>query len=445
MNEQIQEKDIVNKVSWRLIPFLVVSYLLCFVDRVNLGFAALTMNTEFGFTATVFGWGAGILFIGYFFFGVPSNLALQKYGARIWISLIMIAWGLLSASMAFIQRTASFLALRFVLGAAEAGFFPGVILYLTYWFPAQHRGVIISRFMFAQPIALMIGSAVSGWILGMDGYMGVAGWKWLFILEGLPSSLLGLVALRYLTDTPAQAAWLKPNERQWLQSKLDQERASVEAKSGPKNSILETMSNVRVILLGIIYVCMVIGIYGINLWMPQIVKEFGNLTSSQIGLVSAIPFLAAAIGMLLIGISSDKYQERKWHVTISMVVAGFSLMASAYFHSSPNLVIFFLSLCSIGLYGCMPIFWTIPPTFLAGTAAAAGIAFINSIGNLGGFVGPFVVGWVKDITGNFGSGLIFMGSCVLIGSLIAYLVCKKMEQTAAQERLISLVAQDDKN
>lgn len=426
MNAQLQEKELISKVSWRLIPFLVLSYLLCFVDRVNLGFAALTMNTEFGFTATIFGWGAGILFIGYFFFGVPSNLALQKYGARKWLALIMIVWGILSASMAFIQGTASFLCLRFLLGAAEAGFFPGVLLYLTYWFPAKYRGVIISRFMFAQPIALMLGSALSGWILGMDGYMGVAGWKWMFILEGLPSSIMGLIALSYLTDTPAKANWLKPAEREWLQATLDEERAKVESTS--KLSLMETISNKRVIVLGIVYTSIVTGIYGINLWLPQIVKGFGNLSSGQIGMISAIPFLAAAIGMLLIGISSDKKQERKWHVTISMVIAGASLLGSAVSTNSA-LTVFLLSLCSIGLYGCMPIFWTIPPTFLAGTAAAAGIAFINAIGNLGGFVGPFVVGWIKDTTGSFTSGLIFLGTCVLIGSVIAYFICRKVEKT----------------
>lgn len=427
MNAQLQEKEIISKVSWRLIPFLVVSYLLCFVDRVNLGFAALTMNTEFGFTATIFGWGAGILFIGYFFFGVPSNLALQKYGARKWLALIMVVWGILSACMAFIQGTASFLCLRFLLGAAEAGFFPGVILYLTYWFPAKYRGVIISRFMFAQPIALMLGSALSGWILGMDGYMGVAGWKWMFILEGLPSSVMGVIALSYLTDTPAKANWLKPTEREWLQSTLDEERAKVESTS--KLSLMETMSNKRVIVLGIVYTSIVTGIYGINLWLPQIVKGFGNLSSGQIGMISAIPFLAAAIGMLLIGISSDKMQERKWHVTISMVIAGASLLGSAV-STNPALTVFLLSVCSIGLYGCMPIFWTIPPTFLAGTAAAAGIAFINAIGNLGGFVGPFVVGWIKDTTGSFMSGLIFLGTCVLIGSVIAYFICRKVEKAS---------------
>ncbi|PKU24339.1 MFS transporter [Telmatospirillum siberiense] len=424
------EKDVIRKVSLRLIPFLVFSYILCFVDRVNLGFAALTMNKEFGFSPTIFGWGAGILFVGYFFFGVPSNLGLNKYGARRWIAGIMILWGLVSASMVLIQGTASFFAVRFLLGAAEAGFFPGIILYLTFWFPAQYRGRIVSRFMFAQPIALTLGSAVSGWLLEMDGVMGVAGWKWLFILEGIPSSLVGVIALFYLTDLPFKAMWLKPEERAWLQGELDKERRSVES-AGPKYSLWETMTNTRVLLLCLIYVCMVIGVYGVNMWLPQIVKSFGNAGAGQIGVVAAIPFFAASIGMLLIGMSSDKFQERKWHVTVSTLVAGCALVASAFTQQNQVLTILLLSISSIGMYGCMPIFWTIPPTFLTGTAVAAGIGFINAIGNLGGFLGPFLVGYIKESTGSFISGLLFMGGCTVVGSLLVYVVCKRAESSAA--------------
>ena len=429
MNEQLQEKAIINKVSWRIIPFMVLAYLLCYIDRVNLGFAASTMNLELGFTATMFGWGAGILFIGYFLFEVPSNIALQKFGARIWIARIMITWGIISAAMAMVQGPVSFLVTRFLLGAAEAGFFPGIILYLTFWFPARYRGVIVSRFMFAQPIALMLGSALSGWILGMDGVMGVAGWKWLFICEGIPSVLFGIFTFFYLTDTPAQAKWLEPNERQWLQSQIDEERSKIESVHS-KAGLWETLINPKVILLGVIYVCIVIGIYGVNMWLPQIVKSFGNNSSVEIGLIAAIPFVAAAIGMLWIGYSSDKHQERKWHTTISIVVAGMGLLASAFFNGSPALTILFLSISSVGLYGCMPIFWTVPSTFLTGTAAAAGIALINSIGNLGGFVGPLAVGWIKDTTGSFASGLVFLGVSVLLGSILAYSVFVKAEKTA---------------
>ncbi len=428
MTEQMQAK-MINKISWRLVPFLVLAYLLAYIDRVNLGFAALTMNKEIGLTATVFGWGAGIFFIGYFLFEVPSNLALQRYGARFWIGRIMISWGILSAAMAMTSGTVSFIVLRFLLGAAEAGFFPGIILYLTYWFPEKYRGVIISRFMFAQPIALMIGSAVSGWILGMDGVLGMTGWKWLFILEGLPSILVGIIAFAYLTDKPEKAKWLSDEERQWLRAQLDSEQAKVEAVR--KYSLWESMLNPRVLLIGIVYVTIVTGIYGVNMWLPQIVKAFGGLSSSQIGLVSAIPFLAAAVGMLLIGVSSDHFQERTWHLTLAMLLAAGGLLGSAFFSNSPVLTIVFLSASSIGLYGCMPVLWTIPSTFLTGTAAAAGIALINSIGNLGGFAGPFVVGWIKDATGNFIYGLIFLGVNVVIGSLLAYYISHKADQEKA--------------
>lgn len=435
MDEKMYEKSVISKVTWRLIPFLVFSYLLCYVDRVNLGFAALTMNKDLGFTATVFGWGAGLLFIGYFLFEVPSNLALQRYGARVWIARIMITWGIISAAMALIEGTASFYIMRFLLGAAEAGFFPGILLYMTYWFPAQYRGVIISRFMFAQPIALMIGTAVSGWLLNLDGVWGIAGWKWLFVLEGLPSVLVGLVTLVYLTDKPENAAWLELEERKWLQAKLDAEKAQVEAVHS-KAGLMDTLKNPRVLLLGLIYVCIVIGIYGVNMWLPQIVRTFStSLTNTQIGLISSIPFVAAAIGMLLIGISSDRMQERKWHLTITTVVAGVSLLGSAYTGSeNPVATMVLLSLSSICLYGCMPIFWTYPPAFLTGTAAAAGIALINSIGNLGGFAGPFAVGWIKDATGNFLAGLIFLGTSVVIGGLLAYVVCHKTELADAKRQ-----------
>ncbi len=419
-------QKIIRKVSWRLIPFLVLSYMLNFVDRVNLGFAALQMNKELSFTPTIFGWGAGILFVGYFFFGVPSNLALNRYGARRWIALIMIVWGMVSACMALVSGQISFYIIRFLLGAAEAGFFPGVILYLTMWIPKAYRARITSRFMFAQPIALTLGSLLSGWLLQMDGVAGMAGWKWMFILEGIPSSIVGIIALYYLTDKPHNAKWLEPQERTWLQNELDKESREVE--STQKIGTFEVMKNGRVWLLCAIYVCMVVGVYGVNMWLPQIIKNFsGVISNGQIGLLAAIPFIAASVGMLLIGMSSDKFKERKWHVTLSTGVAGTALLASAFTQHSPTLTILLLSISSIGMYGCMPLFWTIPPTFLTGSARAAGIGFINSIGNLGGFAGPIIVGMIRDTTGSFISGLIFLGGCVILGSILVHIVAKRTE------------------
>ena len=431
MTDKPQEQIIMRKVMWRLIPFLVLVYFFCYLDRVNLGFAALTMNKDLGLTATVFGWGAGILFFGYFLFEVPSNLALQKYGAKFWIARIMVSWGLISAGMSMVSGPASFLILRFLLGAAEAGFFPGIILYLTYWFPARYRALIVSRFMFAIPVSLMIGAPLSGWILtAAEGWLGMAGWKWLFIFEGLPSVILGFVTYYYLTDKPIQAQWLNPAEREWLQAQLDQEAAEVEAVR--KYSLLEALVNPRVLVLAFVYLVMQIGIYGVNMWLPQIMKSFGNMSNLRIGLVAAIPFTAAAIGMLLWGNSSDRNLERKWHLTVALIFGAVGLLGSSYFNNDAVMTIILLSLSSIGLYAAMPVFWTVPPMFLTGTAAAGGIALINSIGNLGGFCGPFAVGWIKDATGNFIYGLIFLGLCVFAGCFVAYAVCQHVQQEAKQ-------------
>ena len=427
MTDQMRERRIINKVTWRLIPFLVLAYLLCYIDRTNLGFAALTMNKELGFTATIFGWGAGIFFIGYFFFEVPSNLALEKFGARVWIARIMITWGIISAAMALVAGNMSFLITRFLLGAAEAGFFPGIVFYLTYWFPERHRAVVLSRFMFAQPIALMVGSALSGWVLKLNGFLGVAGWKWLFVLEGIPSVIMGFITFFYLTDKPVEATWLEADEREWLQNQVDEERAKVEAVR--KYSFWESLTHPKVLLLGLVYVGLVMCNYGVSLWLPQMVKALGSFSSSQIGLIVAIPYVAAAIGMLIIGYSSDHTRERKYHQIVAMLMAGLGLLGSAVF-SSTNVVltIFCLSFAAIGFFAALPIFWILPSAFLTGTSAAAGIALINSIGNLGGFLGPFGVGWIKDYTGSYQAGLVCLGLGVLIAAALAYAIWVQTER-----------------
>ncbi|MDR3564616.1 MAG: MFS transporter [Negativicutes bacterium] len=427
MNDLAMEKAIMNKVTWRLIPFLVLAYLLCYIDRTNLGFAALTMNKDLGFTATVFGWGAGIFFIGYFFFEVPSNLALQKFGARIWIARIMITWGIISAAMALVSGTVSFVMTRFLLGAAEAGFFPGIVYYLTYWYPERYRANVLARFMFAQPIALMIGSAVSGLVLNMDGVMGVAGWKWLFIIEGIPAVFLGFFTLWYLTEKPVNATWLKPSEREWLQAQITEEHKEIE--SVRKYTFWESLTHPKVLLLGLVYVSSALCNYGTNMWLPQMVKALGDFSSSQIGLISAIPYVCAAIGMLIIGYSSDHFMERKYHLTGAMVIAGCGLLGSALFTSNAVLTIVCLSVAAIGIFAAIPIFWTLPSRFLTGTASAAGIALINSIGNLGGFVGPFGVGWIKDATGSFANALVCLAIYMLAAAALAYWICGQTEKT----------------
>lgn len=425
-SKEIRDR-VIRKTSWRLIPFLVLAYLLNYIDRVNLGFAALEMNRDIGLTATTFGYGAGILFIGYLLFGVPSNIGLHKYGAKIWLALLLVVWGSISAGMSMITGLTEFLVVRFFLGAVEAGFFPGVIFYLTQWYPAKYRAVVISQFMFAQPLALMIGSAVSGWLLTLDGMMGIAGWKWMFILEGLPAVLVGIVAYFYLTDSPDKATFLKQEERDWLVAELKNEEKQIATKE--KLSIWNVITNFRIWMLALIYISQVIGVYGVNMWLPQIVKSFGDMSTVTIGLISAIPFVTAAVGMLVIGWSSDKYQERKWHMIGAMVLAGAGLVLCGFFHNSLAVSIFLISISSIGFYGCMPIFWTIPPTFLVGAAAATGIAFINAIGNLGGFIAPIAVGWIKDYSGNFNGGLYFLGTTALLGCVLALWLYKTAEKS----------------
>jgi len=430
MNDQALEKQVMSKVGWRLLPYLVVAYLLCYIDRTNLGFAALTMNSEIGVNAYYYGWGAGIFFIGYFLFEVPSNVALKFFGARIWIARIMITWGILSALMACVWDAYSFIAMRFLLGAAEAGFFPGVVFYLTYWFPDRHRGKVLSRFMFAQTIALMISAALSGWVLSLDGVFGIAGWKWLFITEGIPSILLGIVTFFYLTDKPATASWLTKEEQGWLIAEMEKEEKQVE--SVHKFSFWEALTNWKVLLLGLIYVSTCICNYGTAMFLPQLVKMLGNYSPTQLGYISSIPYLCAAVGMLFFGYTSDKYQERKYHLTGIMLVSGLGLLASTYFFGSGNVVLAVgsLSIAAIGFFAMIPIFWILPSKFLTGTAAAAGIALINSIGNLGGFAGPFLIGYVKDTTGSFLPALVILAVYMLVAALVAFWFCTKTEKVS---------------
>ncbi|MBP2628030.1 MAG: transporter [Firmicutes bacterium] len=425
-NMSEQEKRVISKVSWRLLPFLILAYLLCYVDRVNVGYAALTMNADLGFTATVYGWGAGILFFGYFLFEVPSNLALKKYGARFWIARIMISWGIISMCMALIFNVPSFLITRFLLGAAEAGFFPGILLYLTFWFPARHRATIISRFMFAQPIAMMFGSAISGWILQLHGVMGFSGWKWLFLLEGFPTVLLGLFTFKYLTDKPSEAQWLEPADRQWLQAELDAEYTKVDG--GQTYSLLQTLFNPSVLLLASTYLLLAIGLMGVNLWLPQIVKAFGGLSNIQVGTIGAAPYLCTALCMLLFGRHSDKTQERKWHMTLAFLASGVCLAASSFTASNLILTMVLVTISLIGGYVAQPLFWTIPPSFLTGTGVAVGLATINSVGNLGGFFGPYLFGYVKDATGSFENGLAILGCCIVACGLLSCYVYTKIEK-----------------
>jgi MFS transporter, ACS family, tartrate transporter len=411
------ETSTIRAISWRLIPFLVLAYFFSYLDRVNLGFAALTMNAELKFTPLIFSWGAGIFFIGYFLFEVPSNLALERFGASRWIARIMVTWGIISASMAAVSGEWSFYALRFLLGVAEAGFFPGIILYLTYWYPAEYRARFLAAFAVAVPISTVIGAPISGLLLGLDGTMGLRSWQWLFIIEGVPSILLGIVTWFYLTDRPEHANWLSAEQKAWLSARL---QAEIAAKQAVKQLTLrEALSAPKVITLSLIYFGFVGALYGMQFWLPQIVKAFG-LTNAQTGFVTAIPYLFGTIAMVLWARHSDARRERVFHVGAPFFLTAAALAASSYL-TDPTLTMIVLTFAAIGIFCIFGVFWALPTAWLSGTAAAGAIALINSIGNLAGFGGPYLVGWVKDATGNTSTGLLVLAVLPLIGGLLVFL------------------------
>jgi ACS family tartrate transporter-like MFS transporter len=422
-----RDRMIARKVAWRLAPLLMVCYFVAFLDRVNVGFAALTMNADLGFDSAVFGFGAGIFFIGYFIFEVPSNLVLEKLGARIWIARIMFSWGLVSAAMALVWNDTSFYIGRFLLGAAEAGFFPGIVLYLTFWFAAEHRAKMIGLFMAAVPISGIIGSPLSGSLLGLEGKLGLHGWQWLFIFEGLPAMILSVVVWRYLTDRPSEAHWLTAAERDWLETTLERERAHRDGVR--KYRLGEALTNDRVLLLGVLYFGLVTGLYGVTFWLPQIVKGFGGLSNLAVGFIAALPTLAAAVAMVLWTRHSDRMRERPWHVALPAFMGCLGLSASAIV-SDPILSTIALSVALIGIYAAIATSWTLPTAFLTGTAAAGGLALINAVGNLGGFAGPYFVGWIKTATGEYAPALLIIGVGVALSGLIAL----AMRPAVANER-----------
>ena len=408
------ERRTLRKISWRIVPFIMLLYFISFVDRVNIGFASLTMNKELGFSSAVFGFGAGIFFLGYFLFEVPSNIILERVGARLWIARVMVTWGLISVAFAFIQGENSFYALRFLLGVAEAGFFPGIILYLSYWFPVQRRAQVVSLFMAAAPISTVLGSPLSSALLEMDGMMGLKGWQWMFILEGIPAVLLGFVVLVYLTDRPEKTAWLANDEREWLVNTMNAEHAAKGATA--HHSIWRGLADLRVLALSLIYFGTSAGLYTLGIWAPQIIKQFG-LSTMQVGLLNAVPPTIAILAMILWARHSDRTGERTWHVVIACIVAVVGL-ALAGVAGSVVAVVLALSLVNVGISSAKPPLWSMPTMFLSGSAAAAGIATINSIGNLGGFVGPAAIGWIKDATGSFLGGLYVVAGLLCLSAVL---------------------------
>lgn len=408
-------RSAIDKAAIRLLPFLALCYAVNFLDRVNVGFAALTMNKDLGFSPETFGFGAGIFFAGYLLFEVPSNLALQYFGARVWIARIMISWGLVAIAMSLVSGPYGFHAIRFLLGVAEAGFFPGIILYLTYWFPAQERARIVSLFMAAIPLATVIGAPLSGLLLELDGVHGLKGWQWLFIIEGVPAVLLGFAALKVLDDGPARAKWLSAPERKALSTALaaDARAAQTHGYSG----LLEALTKPRIFALALLYFLIVIGLYGIGFWMPQLIQNFG-LPNLTVGFLTAIPYLVASVVMVLCGWNSDRTRERRWHIALPLLIGAVAFAWSAYAGELLPAMIA-LSIATAGIYAAVANFWSLPTAILSGTAAAAGLALINSIGNLGGFVGPTVVGAAKEETGSFTRALLFLAAALAFGGLLA--------------------------
>ncbi|HET9147451.1 MAG TPA: MFS transporter [Acetobacteraceae bacterium] len=420
------ERRTLRRISWRIVPFIMLLYFIAYIDRVNVGFASLTMNKDLGFTASILGFGSGLFFLGYFLFEVPSNLILQKVGARVWIARVMLTWGVLAGAGAFVEGARSFYVLRFLLGAAEAGFFPGIILYLSYWFPARHRAFVTSFFMAAVPISTAIGSPASAYLLQLNGVMGLAGWQWLFILEALPALILGIAVLYVMTDRPEQAAWLKDDERAWLVSTMNEEAARKAAYA--EHSIIRGLADPRVLILAVIYFGTSAGLYTLGIWAPQIIRHLGVSTVTN-GWLNAIPSVLSVIAMVWWSRHSDRTGERVWHVIIPCVVAAVGLVLAGKATGITGVVLA-LCLVNIGISCSKPPLWSMPTMFLSGSAAAAGTATINSIGNLGGFVGPAMIGWLKDTTGSFAGGLYFVAGLLAISAAGTLLLSRAAPVTA---------------
>jgi MFS transporter, ACS family, tartrate transporter len=417
------ERRTLTKVAWRFIPFLMLCYFVAYLDRVNVGFAKLTMDPDLKLSETAFGFGAGVFFLAYFLFEVPSNIILDKVGARRWIARIMFSWGVVSGATAFIPQIAAatglgaettFYLLRILLGFAEAGFFPGIIFFLTLWFPATHRARIIGYFMAAIPLSSALGSPVSASLLGLDGLAGLRGWQWLFIVEAIPALVLSFVILIYLTDRPADATWLDAEGRRWLQRRLvleDQRRERV----SPAGT-LASLADPRVLALSLVYFGAVACVYGVGFWLPTIVRGFG-LSIAATGWVNAIPYAVAFFGMIWWGLRSDRQGERTMHLAVALALAALGIGVSALL-TDPLAKMLALTVGAFGVYASLPIFWTLPTAFLAGAAVAPGVAAINSIGNLSGYFGPFIIGWIKDATGSFAWGLATIAACAAVALVI---------------------------
>ena len=418
-----EERAVIRKAMWRLLPFLCFIYFIAYLDRVNVGFAALTMNEDLGLSPTAFGNGAGIFFLAYFLFEVPSNFALKRFGARVWIARIMVTWGIISMAMAFVSGTTSFFVLRFLLGVAEAGFFPGMILYLTFWFPNRVRAGILGVFIIANPASTIVGAPLSTTLLGTS-ILGLTGWQTMFIVEGLPAVLLGVVVLFVLCDSPAKAKWLTAREREVLLNAVSRDE-----RLSTHTSLRDGLASPQVWMFSLLYAALMMGVYGFGLWAPQIVKSLGNLSNQQVGLVLVIPYAFATLAMVLWGRHSDRTGERKWHLALPAVVGTIGFLCGSY-ADNIYLAVAGFTLGAIGIYASLPLFWSLPTAMLGGTAAAGGIALINSIGNLSGYFGPSIIGRLKELTKDYTAGLLVIAASLALAAVLGYVVGKRAPKPA---------------
>jgi D-galactonate transporter len=396
-------------------PYMFLLYIVAYLDRVNLSYAWLAMKDDLRFGDDVYGLGAGIFFIGYFLLEIPGSILVEKWSARGWIARIMVSWGIVAILMGFIHTKPQFYSARFLLGAAEAGFFPGIIVYFSHWFRYEDRAKAVALFMAAIPVANIIGSPVSGLLLGVN-WLGLAGWRWLFIIEGAPAIIFGVVTIFYLTDRPHQARWLPDDERDWLTGELEREKHAKQATHS--YSIMQAFRHREVVLLTLAYFFMVTAVYGFNFWLPTILKKVSGSSNLVVTLISALPYCVALVAILLVGWSSDRTKERRWHTALSMIVASIGLLLSVVAHDQTVLAVLMFCVAGAGMYSYLPGFWALPTSFLTGTAAAASIGLINSIGNLGGFVGPYVVGYLSQATNSYVGGVLYLATSALVAAVL---------------------------
>ena len=424
------EKQVIRKVTMRIMPFIMLLYFVNFLDRVNAGFAALSMNKAIGLSPEVFGFGGSLFAIGYFLFEVPSNLMLVKVGARVWIARVMITWGLVSAAFAFVTGPISYEVLRFLLGLAEAGFFPGIILYLSFWFPSRQRAAATALFMAAAPVSGVVGSLISGSLMELPHVAGLSNWQWLFIAEAVPAVILGFLVLKVLSDGPETAPWLADEERDWLVSELAAEQAETHRHPRHVGGALRALLDVRVLLLAIVYTGVSAGSYTLALWGPTMIKQFGY-SSLEVGVLNGLPNIVAVIGMIMWARRSDRTKERTWHVVLPCLVACGGMMLGANLPTILGVMVA-LILINTGTGSAKPPLWAMPSMFLSGSAAAAGLAVINGIGGLGGVIGPVALGWSKSHTGNYQDGLYVLATLLVLSAVCTLLVRQSRARKAVE-------------